>query len=288
MRYGLSLSFTDPSEYLELAKAGEECGFSWITLSDHLIYPGKFSVPYPYTEDGVPRFSDTDPFPDPWIAIASMAAVTRKIGFYTNVFVLPVRNPFHVAKTLGTLSLFSQGRVALGIGMGWMPEEFAVAEQPFRQRGKRADEMIDVMKKLWSGDWVDHQGEFYRFDPLRMMPAPEHSLPIFVGGFSEPALRRAANNDGWISDLHSSDELMQLIQKLNGYRAHAGTLDKPFEILCFNPTDALTSESHQRLAEAGVGTITTAPWALQAMNGPVSLKEKLKLMEVFASTFIEA
>lgn len=287
MRYGLSLSFTDTEEYLDLAQAAEERGFSWVTLSDHLIYPQKFSVPYPYTEDGVPRFSDTDPFPDPWIAMAAMAAVTRRIGFYTNVFVLPARNPVHVAKILGTASLFSQGRIALGVGMGWMPEEFAAAEQPFRNRGRRADEMIEVMRKLWTGEWVEHHGEFYDFEPVRMMPAPDKPVPIFVGGFSEPALRRAAHNDGWISDLHTSDELIALTRRVQQYREEAGTSDRPFQVFCFNPTDAFTPESHQRLEEAGVGTITTAPWALAAMNGPVSMREKLKSMDEFAATFIQ-
>lgn len=286
MQYGLSIAFSHPDEYCQLAKAAEERGFSWVTLADHLIYPQTFSVPYPYTPDGKPRFSDSDPFPDPWITVTAMAAVTQTIGFYTNIFVLPARNPFHVAKILATTSVFSQGRVALGVGMGWMPEEFAASEQPFRNRGRRADEMLEVMKKLWSGDWVEHHGEFYDFDPLRMVPAPVKPIPVYVGGISDPALKRAARNDGWISDLHTTEELLALIDKLNGYREQAGTLDRDFDILCFNPVDAFTPESHQRLEEAGVTTITTAPWAMQALNGPVALDEKLKLMDQFAEQFI--
>lgn len=286
MRYGLSIAFSHPDEYCTLAKAAEERGFSWVTIADHLIYPQTFSVPYPYTADGKPRFSDSDPFPDPWITITAMAAATRTIHFYTNVFVLPARNPVHTAKILATTSTFSQGRLALGVGMGWMPEEFAVAEQPFRNRGKRADEMIQVMKKLWTGDWVEHHGEFYDFEPLRMVPAPVRPIPIYVGGISAPALRRAARNDGWISDLHTSDELLALIDTLNQYRDEAGTRDQPFDILCFNPIDAATPASHARLEAAGVGTITTAPWAMQALNGPVAIADKLKSMDEFASTFI--
>lgn len=286
MRYGLSIAFSQPDEYCALAQAAEERGFSWVTIADHLIYPQTFSVPYPYTPDGTPRFSDTDAFPDPWITVTAMAAVTRSIGFYTNVFVLPARNPFHVAKILSTASLFSQGRLALGVGMGWMPEEFAVGEQSFRNRGKRADEMIQVMKKLWTGEWVEHHGEFYEFEPLRMVPAPVKPIPIYVGGISDPALKRAARNDGWISDLHSTSELLALIDRLNRYRDEAGTREQPFEMLCFNPIDAATPESHQRLEAAGVTTITTAPWAMQALNGPVPLSDKLKSMDDFAAAFI--
>lgn len=287
MRYGLSIAFSQPDEYVSLAQAAEERGFSWVTLADHLIYPQTFSVPYPYTADGVPRFADSDPFPDPWVAIAAMAAVTQHIGFYTNVYVLPARNPVQAAKTLATASVFSQGRLALGVGMGWMPEEFAISEQSFRNRGRRADEMLEVMKKLWTGDWVEHHGEFYSFDPVRMLPAPPQPIPIFVGGVSTPALRRAARHDGWISDLHTTAELLALLDRLNAFRAESDSRDGAFEVLCFNPVDASTPDSHLQLAAAGVTTLTTAPWAMAALNGPVSLGDKLKAMDRFARDFIQ-
>jgi len=287
MRYGLSIAFSSPEEYVPLAQAAEERGFAWVTLADHLIYPKQFSVPYPYTPDGVPRFADSDPFPDPWIAVTAMAAATREIGFYTNVYVLPARNPVQVAKIMATASVFTGGRVALGVGMGWMPEEFAISGQAFHNRGRRADEMIDIMKSLWTGDWVEHHGEFYDFDAVRMVPAPVAPIPILVGGISAPALRRAARNDGWISDLHTTAELLALIERLQQKRQAAGTADRPFDILCFNPLDATTPESHQQLAEAGVTTVTTAPWAEAALAGPVSLADKLRAMDRFAGDFIQ-
>ena len=133
-----------------------------------------------------------------------------------------MRTPFAVAKTVGTAAVLSGNRVALGIGMGWNADEFALMEQPFRQRGKRADEMLEVLAKLWAGGWVEHHGEFYDFDRVEMSPAPTERVPVYVGGMSEAALRRAARHDGWISDLHRSDELVGICATLQPLPRGAG------------------------------------------------------------------
>src|SRR5690625_8010801 len=133
-----------------------------------------------------------------------MAAATREIGFYTNVYVLPARNPVQVAKIMATASVFTGGRVALGVGMGWMPEEFAISGQASHDRGRRADEMIDIMKSLWTGAWVEHRGEGYDFYAVGMVPAPAAPIPILVGGIAAPALPRAARNDGGRPDWRST------------------------------------------------------------------------------------
>jgi probable F420-dependent oxidoreductase len=286
MKFGLSIAFSATEDYAALAQAGEANGFDAVSLADHLIYPKTFSVPYPYTDDGVPRFSETDPFPDPWIAITAMAAVTTTLNFYTNVFVLPNRNPVHVAKTLGTASLFSQGRIGLGIGMGWMPEEFAAAGEDFGRRGKRADEMIEVMKKLWSGEMVEHHGEFYDFDPIRMLPAPAQPIPIYVGGFSKPALRRAARNDGWIADLHTLAELEALLVQLADHRREAGTLDQPFKIMSFGCMDAWDAEGYRAMQSLGVTIATTMPWVLYGESMTAPLDKKIDGIKRFADDVI--
>lgn len=286
MQFALTLAFSDPADYCLLAQTAEDYGYWGITLPDHLIFPKELSVPYPYTEDGVPRFGEDDPFPDPWVAIAAMAQATSRLKFTTNVFVLPARNPFHVAKILGTAAVFSDNRVILGAGMGWMPEEFAAAEQPFAARGRRADEMIDVMKKLWTGDWVEHQGEFYQFDRLKMRPAPTQQVPIYVGGFSKLALRRAAQNDGWIADLHSLAELQALIDDLSEHRRQQGTEDKPFQIMSFGCTDAYTVDGFRRMRDMGVTVCTTMPAAMYGHPPQAPLQVKLDAMKRFADEFI--
>src|SRR5207237_9456327 len=104
--------------------------------------------------------------------------------FLTNGYGLPMRPPFAVAKMVATAAVLSQNRVALGVGMGWNAQEFDLMGQPFRQRGKRADEMLEVLAKLWAGGWVEHHGEFYDFDRVEMTPAPTAPIPVYVGGVS--------------------------------------------------------------------------------------------------------
>lgn len=286
MKFGLSIAFSEPEDYSALAQAAEANGFDAVSLADHLIYPKAFSVPYPYTPDGVPRFSEMDHFPDPWIAITAMAAVTSTLNFYTNVFVLPTRNPVHVAKILATSSVFCQGRIGLGIGMGWMPEEFAAGGEDFKRRGKRADEMIEVMKKLWTGDMVEHQGEFYQFEPVRMLPTPKAYIPVYVGGFSKPALRRAAHNDGWIADLHTLAELEALIDQLAVHRQDAGSLDKDFQIMSFGCLDAIGAEGYKAMQSLGVTTATTMPWVLYGESMTTTLAKKTDAIKRFADEVI--
>src|SRR4051794_23254716 len=202
MKFCFALSFSPLDEYLPLAKAADECGWHAVTCSDHVVNPKEISSKYPYTDDGSRRWEPFTQWPDCWVAIGAMAGATERLNFFPNVYVLPMRPPFVVAKEVATAAVLSNNRVALGIGMGWMEEEFGALEQSFAQRGKRADEMLDVMRKLWAGGWVEHHGEFYDFDALEMSPAPSAPVPVYVGGISNPALRRAARNDGFVSDLH--------------------------------------------------------------------------------------
>jgi probable F420-dependent oxidoreductase len=260
MKFALPLAMNATEDYCELAKSADQSGWHYIAVSDHLIYPEKFSVPYPYTADGKPRFKSSDDWPEPWVIIAAMAAVTQQIKFYNNVFVLPTRNPILVAKEIATAAVVSRDRVALGVGLGWMPEEFAVSGQPFQGRGKRTDEMLAVMKKLWAGGMVEHHGANYDFSPLQINPVPKKMVPIFVGGISELAMRRAAEHDGWISDLHSTAELASYINIVRSYRKELSKDHQPFEILCFGATDAVGVDGYRRMGESGATVICTIPW----------------------------
>lgn len=286
MQFGLSIAFTEAADYVPLAIAAEQNGFSTITLPDHLIYPREMSVPYPYTPDGVPRFAPDDPFPDAWLCAVAMAAVTRKLWFYTSIYVLPARNPFHVAKILSTAAQLTGNRVALGVGMGWMPEEFAVGGQEFAARGRRADEMIEVIRKLWTGDWVEHHGEFYDFAPLKMRPSAGAHLPIYVGGFSQPAMRRAAKHDGWIADLHSLKELEKLIAEVRAYRADLGKSAEPFEILTFACNDAWGVDGFRAMRDMGATVVSTMPGAYYGVDMKAPVVQKIDAMKRFADDVI--
>jgi len=260
MRFAISTAFSDPGHWLGLARAADESGWDYLLVSDHVVHPETIASPYPYTPDGSPRWESPTPWPDPWVAVGAMAAVTQRVRFCTGIYVLPLRNPFVVAKAVGTAAVFSGDRVTLGIGMGWMKEEFELLEQPFRARGRRADEMLAVMRKLWTGDMVEHHGEFYDFPRLRMSPAPRKPIPIVVGGLSEPALRRAARlGDGWISDIHTTDELRAIAATLHRYRSECGRAGEPFELIAA-ASDAFDADGYRRLADAGVTCLQTMPW----------------------------
>jgi probable F420-dependent oxidoreductase len=197
MKFGLSVAFSDPSHIGAMAAAADRAGFDCVALSDHVVHPKRIRTPYPYTDDGSTRWPPFTDWLDPWVAISAMAAVTERIRFFTSVYVLPMRSPFLVAKTVSSAAVLSGGRVALGVGAGWMRDEFDLMEQAFDARGRRMDEMIDVLRRIWSGGWVEHHGDHYDFDPLEMSPAPVDPIPIYVGGFSPPAIRRAATRRGW-------------------------------------------------------------------------------------------
>ena len=260
MKFVLSLAFSDPAQLGPVCRAADRAGFAFASASDHLVHPQKLETPYPYTEDGTPRWPPFTPWPDPWVTIGALAAQTEKIHFYTSIYVVALRDPYSVAKAVGTASVLSGGRVSLGIGAGWMKDEFQLVDRDFHNRGKRINEMIPVLRKLWSGGWVEHHGEFYDFDPLEMSPVPPSEIPIYVGGVSTPALRRAATlADGWISDLHTFAELEVLIAKVKAYRADSERADDPFPIFA-SVTDAAGVDGYRRLEDIGVSHVVTFPW----------------------------
>ncbi|MHC4215298.1 MAG: TIGR03619 family F420-dependent LLM class oxidoreductase, partial [Planctomycetota bacterium] len=215
MKFVTSLAFSDPTHFCEIARVADDCGWDGIVVSDHVVHPEKIESPYPYTRDGSTRWEAPAPWPDPWVAVGAMAAVTERIRFTTGIYVLPLRNPFVVAKAVSTAAVMSGDRVTLGVGVGWMKDEFDLLEQSFRNRGRRMDEMIEVMRTLWAGGMVEHHGEYYDFGRLQMSPAPKARIPIIIGGLSEPALRRVGRlGDGWISDIHTAEELGEIVAKI--------------------------------------------------------------------------
>lgn len=275
-----------PEHWPRLAVAAEAAGFDSVAVSDHVLYPSTLSSKYPYTADGTPLFSPDEDWPDPWVIIGAMSAVTTRLRFLTNVYVLPLRNPFVVAKAVGTAAYLSGNRVGLGIGAGWMKEEFDLLEQPFSGRGKRMDEMVQVLRALWSGGMVEHHGDFYDFDPVEMRPAPTEPVPIYVGGHSEVAFRRAAAlGDGWLGVHYAPQELIEHCQRLQQVREDAGTAERPFEIIA-SPLAAPTPDLCDELAGVGVTTILTSAWMAAGLNAPDSVERAEDLLASYGERFI--
>ena len=285
MKFVIPLAFSDPTHAVEMARAAEECGWDAITVSDHVVMPEKIESPYPYSPDGAPRWRTPQNWPDPWVTIGAMSAATKRLRFFTNVYILPLRHPFHVAKAVGTAAVLSGNRVSLGVGMGWMKEEFDLMGPDFRSRGRRADEMIEVMRKLWTGDVVEHHGRFFDFGRVQMLPAPGQPIPIYVGGVSEPALRRVARlGDGWISDIHSVEELGEVISRIRRYREEYGRASAPLEVIG-SASDAFDLDGYRRMEAVGVTQLATMPW-LPYGGSTRALEDKLNGIRRFADDII--
>ena len=286
MRFWQVVSFSEPEQLCDIARGAEEAGFHGVLLSDHLFFPGNLASRYPYSPDGRPGFDGRTPFPDPWTAIAAMAAVTSRLRFGTMVYILPLRSPLEVAKTVGTAAVLSGDRVVLGCGAGWIQEEYDALGVDFATRGRRFDEMIEVLRAVWRGDTFEHHGRFFDYGPLQMSPAPRAPIPIWIGGRSDAALRRAARvGDGWIGTGQHPDELPQLLGRLRALREKAGRGREPFETLV--PLVVPPDLDLLRRLEAEQGVTATTAWPFTYTIGPASmLAQKRDAMRRFGDEVI--
>lgn len=277
MKIWLIAPWCSAEDLVELAKHAEGHGFEGIMGADHGFVPKSMESGYLYSEDGTPPITGDMAYPDVWSSIGAMAAVTERIKFSTAVYVLPLRHPIEVAKATGTLARLSDNRVILGAGSGWMKEEFDVYGVDFKTRGKRMNEMIEVMRKLWAGGYVAHEGDFFNFPELQLAPAPTQTVPIYVGGASNLALKRAARLcQGWIGAGNDIDEVPDILQKLKDYRSEYGREDDAFETVI--PVRQLQQvEEVKRLEEQGM-TSTVFGFS----DHTLSLSDKLKQMDLFA------
>ena len=260
MKFVMSTSFSTVAHLTAIAPVADECGWHAMSFSDHVVHPATISTPYPYTKDGNRRWQAFTDWPDPWVTIGALSAITKRLRFTNNVFVLPMRNPFLVAKAISTAAVISNNRVTPAFGVGWSRDEYELMQQEFGSRGKRADEMVEILRLLWSGDWVEYSGEHYRFDRLEMSPAPAQPIPIWFGGISDPAMKRAARlADGWVTDLQTSAEIVAGIERIKEWRREYGREHLPFDVMA-TPSDAYDIDSYKKLAGAGVTHILTMPW----------------------------
>ena len=285
MRFCQILTFTPAEHLVPLARHAEAVGFDSVAFSDHIVYPLGFATNYPYSADGMPTYTPESPWLDPLVAIASCAAATERLRFITNVYVLGYRHPIAAAKQVASTDFLSAGRLSFGVGAGWLREEFDALAEPFEGRGARMVEAIEILRALWSGDPVEHHGEFYDFAPVQMSPPPERTIPILIGGHTERAMRRAAAiGDGWLGLDYEPDELRSILTRLHEFRAAAGRDHLPFEIATgvrAKPEPELCSE----LAELGVTTLLTSAFGF-GRTDPNDLDASLAAMTRYAQRFI--
>jgi len=192
--------FAGPAGAAELAAAGEASGFDSLWTAEHVLWPDGYDSTYPYSPSGRMPGEPHTAVPDPLIWLTWVAARSRTIKLATGILILPQRHPAVLAKEVATLDHLSGGRVLLGIGVGWLAEEFRALGVTFADRGRRTDDYVDVMRKLWSSDSVSHASEFVNFEAMSCNPKPVRgTVPIVVGGHSRRAAERAGRlGDGFI------------------------------------------------------------------------------------------
>lgn len=285
MKFWQAVTWMEPEHLVPVAKFAEELGFEGVLNADHAVYPEQVNARYPYSADGKPPMTAADPYPDCWVSLAFMAAATTRLRFSTSVYVLPLRNPFEVAKAAGALAIFSGNRFALGVGAGWMQDEFDIYGIEFKNRGKRMNEMIEVMQGLWAGGMVEYHGEYFDFPRLQIEPAPTQPVPVYVGGANRAALKRAAFlGDGWIGAGNTPEEVPAVMAELQSLRRQAGRESEPFETIV-GVRGARNIDDYQRLQEHGMTSAVAPPFYFTLGKGS-SLDEKKRAMEAFAARYI--
>lgn len=283
MRFAISLAFQPVDQLVAIAREADACGYDALAVPDHVVDLESLETPYPYTPDGRRRWDHLAEWPDPWVLTGALAQVTERIRFFTSVYVAALRSPYLVAKAVGTAAVLSGNRVALGVGVGWCREEFALMGQDFTTRGRRTDEALDLLRELWTTGWTESAGDHYPTPRLTMEPTPTAPVPVYVGGLSEVAFARAARHDGWIGDLYTVEEAGRHARRLAELRERAGATGD-FRVITAL-TDAFLPEQFAAAEEQGVTDVWTMPWAYH--HGlEASLEQKLDGIRRFADDVI--
>jgi probable F420-dependent oxidoreductase len=280
-----ALGYVEPDEMFEVARVAEEAGFEGLLLSDHVFVPENRQSNYPYSENGDPDFPNSAPFPDAFMVMAVLAQHTTRLRFATNVYIMPLRHPVEIAKFIGSAAVFSKNRAVLGVGAGWMKDEFDVLGRTFEKRGARMDEQIEVIRKLLSGEVVEHKGDHFEFPAMQMQPAPTEPVPIWIGGQNKAALRRAGQLlDGWSGSGQTYADAKDVLETIGEHRRQAGRTGDPFDAL-IPFLEAPTDDERKHLVELGMTGTVSYPFPYTI--GPDSkLQEKLDYLRRYGDEVI--
>ena len=283
MDFAIVGAFLPTDELVPIARAADELGYAGFAIADHVVDLESLETPYPYEADGSRRWDPDTEWPDPWVLVGALSAVTTRLSFFTSIYVPALRSPYQVAKSVGTAAVLSGGRVRLGVGVGWCREEFDLLGQDFGTRGRRTDEALDLLQALWTDDWVESDGPLHPTPRLTMRPRPTHRVPILVGGMSDVGLRRAARHDGWIGDVCSTEDAIGYAKRLRELRAELGRDGDPAVVVALD--DALTVEDFARAEAGGVTEVMTMPW-MYYFGFKATLEQKIEGMARFAADVI--
>ena len=252
MRFSYAESMCDPRQYVSLARAAEEAGYTSFVVPDSICYPETSDSKYPYTIDGDRHFLEDKPFIEPFSLIPAMAAVTERLRFTTFVVKLPIRHPVLVAKQAASVAVLSNNRFGFGVGASPWPEDFQVTGTDWPTRGKRLNEMIEIIRGLTGGGFYEFHGRHYDIPSVKICPVPSEPIPILIGGHSDAALKRAARlSDGWMHAGGDQQALERYLTRLNELRREYGRERAPFEIHAIS-FDGFTPDGVRHLADLGI------------------------------------
>lgn len=244
-----------PENLVTVARWAEELGYNSVWVTDHIALPHQVDAWYPYRSHGRWDYPPETAWLDPLLSLAWAGAAAPSLTLGTSVQVIPLRNPLLLAKQLSTLDYLSGGKFVLGAGAGWMEEEFDLMGVPFNTRGRRAVEMVQLMRQCWTGDTVDFAGEFFQVSGFRMYPTPVgKTIPVVWGGHSDAALKRVAQvGDGWHPTQITLEQLSAGIRKLHQYCEEAGR-DPDTVMIVARPGDTydITAETQDQHVALGV------------------------------------
>lgn len=282
MEYWLAWFHEGNDQVKEVARAAEQMGYAGIAVSDHVAIPRDYVSVHP---SGQRHIQAHTRFPDPMITIASMAAVTERLRFMTYVYVLTMREPFSAAKQAATLAMQTDHRFVFGIGAGWCEDEIALLGHDPRNRGKRMDAMLEVMRDFWDDGMAEADNAFYRFPPTGQFPVPGR-VPVWIGGKSPAALRRAARSDGWMGMSYPMEEIRELLDLLNAERRKVEDEQGPSSFGRFvMPMAEPDPGVYHQLEDWGIDGTVAMAWTV---DDPAfyPLEAKLEAMQRFADRFI--
>ncbi|MCP5042446.1 MAG: LLM class flavin-dependent oxidoreductase [bacterium] len=286
MRFTLNVTMLDPAQIVPLAQEAERAGFYAVSVPDSIFYPEEAIGEYPYHEGR--EFLEDKPFIEPLISIAAMAASTKTLHFSTFVIKMAIRDALIAAKTVLSTAVMSNDRLTLGVGISPWIDDFRYCNVPFEGRGKRLDEMIEILRGVQTGEYFEYHGEHFDFTRLKMCPVPREPIKITVGGHSSPALRRAARlGDGWVAANVTREQMRELLGLLNSYRKQYGS-DKNSDYIVqgmLSDIDVFDPIGYREGEEMGLTDCTVSPWGVYDTE-QIELSERLDRIKRFADEVI--
>jgi len=279
VRFWLSLNFEPVDQLLDHARDAEAFGFEGVVLPDHVVIKVGERTPHP---KGYP-LQPNELFLDSLCAFSAMAAVTTRLRFLNYVYVVPLRDPFSLAKQAGTVSVLSAGRFVLGTGTGWLREEFETLGQDWASRGRRLDEILAILRDFWDNGYAEYHGQHYDFPRSGMFPVPPARVPIWVGGHSMAAARRAARFDGYMPMTPLDEPTIEQFRTIDHLRGDLG-LSGPFERMVIPPSGKIDRARVRELEDLGMTSMLVLPW--RQSDPSISYSTKRGSAERFASDVI--